>query len=228
MKQKAKLLFYLFPFFCICAHAQEIWTGGTIRFKNADRINTEFTQQLRLADETFKYHSTLSEIGARFKVNPNFGVKGNYRYVLRPNENRQRWNGDVFLNLGADEKTFSSSVRVRYQETYKLKSEEAKEAYIRGLFLLNYNLTKTSLPYASTELFYRADDKNELRLVRLTFGLITKLTKKLSFNTFYRIENELNVKFPERYHIVGLLVTYTPKLKNAGDKWDKIENNKEE
>lgn len=198
-------------------YAQELWTGATFRLRLNKSWAAEVEQQFRFDNNITSYGSSFTELGLRYKYNNHVGVKAGYRFTdrsgnVRIPDNRQRFNADVFFNIGSSKTDFVLSYRIRYQRS-RIGDEETKPRdYLRNRLSMDYNLTKKTQPYVETELFYLFEDKNELRAMRLTMGLNTQLTKQLELNTFYRLENELNVKRPERVRIIGVMLTYKLRL----------------
>ena len=64
-------------------------------------------------------------------------------------------------------------------------------------------------------MFFRLNGKNEFRVSRLTVGLDWKITKKIEVTTFYRLQDDIFIKAPERQHILGMMLTYKLKAKKT-------------
>ena len=73
---------------------------------------------------------------------------------------------------------------------------------------IDYNLHKIARPFIAGEIFYRLDNKNDLRAFRYTFGLDSRITDNLSVKSFFRVEKEINVNYPQKYYIMGIMFSY--------------------
>lgn len=208
----------LFVIFLLSYSAQvttdsELWTGGTYKLGITKKVRFEFEEQFRFNNSISSYKNNFTELRVRYKFNKHIAVKGNIRHVIRYNDfNRRRFSIDAFYNW--DKKSFP----LRFQ--YRLRLQDSKEFqtgkktdYIRNKFSLEYNLTKLVDPFISYELYYMFNQKNEFRTWRLTTGLNWKLNKQIDLSTYYRYQTEINVKKPQAQHIIGLMLTYSTKIK---------------
>jgi opacity protein-like surface antigen len=205
------------------AHAQELWSGLTLRAKLSKHWTGEVEQQIRFREVISGYNGTFTEIGLRYRLTNHLGVKGSYRYTNRTGSKRadsndqQRWSGDVFGNIGSSRTRFVFSLRARYQTSQARNSEEPSKDYFRQRISLDYNLTKKVQPYADYEVFYRFNNKNEIQLLRFTLGLKSTISQRLGLDTFYRVENEKNVKRPEKAYVIGAMLTYKFDLRRKNE-----------
>lgn len=220
MINKGLIFFFLFYGTLHC-HAQQLWTGTTVRLKLPKNFTLEAEQQTRFREQTYDYHSTYLEATMAYKFNDHLAVKGGYRYTFIEENNRyifiegnsrQRFNGDINYNIGSGKTKVSLNFRTRYQKTIKMASDKELD-YVRQNIELEYNLTKKARPYFSVEPFYRLNKINEIRAIRYTMGLTSEITKQLSVNPFYRFEKEINVEESEKMYIIGLMLSYKIKFK---------------
>jgi len=173
----------------------------------------ELETQVRSADGLATYNGYYGEASAGYKINKHVKVKATYRYTnkaghhdseIRPTNNRERVSGDVNLDFG-DKVTFK--YRLKYQLTRE-RNTNKKYNYIRNKVGLDYDLHKIAKPFIAGEIFYRFDNKNELRAFRYTIGLDTGITDNLSLKSFFRVEKEISVDFPQKYYIMGIMFSY--------------------
>ena len=193
--------------------AQELWTGGTLELDMKKGFSLEITSQVRSADGLATYNGYFGETGLGYKINKFLKVKASYRYSnkaghhdseIRPTNNRERISGDLSFGLG---KKVSFKYRLRYQYT-KERNTHKEYNFLRNKLSLEYDLHKKAEPYIAGELFYRFDDKNEIRGYRYTIGLNSKISDHFNVKNFYRIEKEINTDIPRTYHIFGIMFTY--------------------
>ena len=87
------------------------------------------------------------------------------------------------------------------------------KTYVRNKLKFEYNLSKLVDPFMAYELFFRLNGKNEFRVSRITLGLDWRITKPLHLTTFYRLQDDIFIKNPERRHIIGVTLDYKLDLK---------------
>lgn len=195
--------------------AQEFWTGLTLRAKVTKLVGVQVEQQVRFAETIGAYKGTVTEASLRLRPWEHLGGAFSYRFTDRAgseradDNDRQRWSADGFYTLGSGDTQWTLSHRVRYQQARTAgESDGEAKTYVRNRLLLAYNLTKRVQPYASGEFFYRLNGRNENQLNRFTLGLETRIGKKFTVDTFFRVEKEQNVKYPETAYVVGVTGLY--------------------
>lgn len=193
-------------------HAQttdiELWSGGALNLKMHKRFSVSAEQVFKFNDTISHFKSAYSELGAKFKVNRMFSFGLNYRYIENPpTKNAHRYSGDFIFNLGKKGFPLSFQYRLRYQHEAIVSNNNAED-YVRNKFKLDYNLFKLVDPYISLEPFFRFNGKNEFRAMRYEIGLEWRIIKNLQLTSFYRLQKDVNVKKPDRIHVVGLMLSY--------------------
>ena len=193
--------------------AQELWAGGTFDINLRKSLYFELESQVRSDNGLATYNGYYGEAGMGLKINKFLKVKASYRYTnkaghhdseIRPTNNRERISGDLILDFG---KTISFKYRIRYH--YARERNTYKEYnFIRNKITLKYKLHEIAEPFIESEIFYRFDNKNELRAYRYTIGLDTKISNNLSLENFFRVEKEMNISYPEEYYIFGIMFSY--------------------
>ena len=192
----------------------QLWTGASVGLK----LNKKFTLNLR---EEFRFDNNISskklnftEIGLKYKLNKHFAFVPRFRLVAIPQKkNKRRFSFDVYYKWKKKKFPLSVGYRFRIQDTKKFNSKKQGQDYIRNKFTLGYNASKIVDPFIAYEMYYRFDNKNEFRKTRLTLGLDWKLNKRMSLTTYYRIQNEINVKKPDKIKVIGLAFSYNLSLK---------------
>jgi hypothetical protein len=194
-------------------NAQELWAGGSLKIDLKKGFSAEMASQVRAAQGLSKYNGYYGEAGLAYKINKYLELGGKYRYTnkaghhdseIRPINNRERLTADLTVDFG---KSLAFKNRIRYQYV-KERNTDNKYNYIRNKASLKYSLHKLAEPYIEGELFYRLDQKNELRAFRYTTGLDSNINKHLSVKNFFRVEKEINTNFPGKYYIFGIMFTY--------------------
>jgi len=212
LQYKIKVLLLLLSLPVICK-SQEFWFGGELDVDLTKKFFAGLETQVRSADGMATYNGYYGEAGAGYKINKHIKLKLVYRYTnkaghhdseVRPTNNRERISGDVSLDFG---KKVSLKYRCKYQYTRE-RNTYKKYNYIRNKLGFNYDLHDIAEPFIAGEIFYRLDMKNQLRAYRYTFGLDSKINKNLNVKSFFRMENEINVNYPQKYYIIGVMFTY--------------------
>lgn len=187
----------------------ELWTGGSFQLRINKPLSIELTEQFRFNDTISSLYKSFTELGIKYRFGKGFSAKGNYRYSVRSNsKNDHRLALD--LNYSFDKKGFPLIIdyRLRFQNVMAGNS-----TYLRNKLGLTYKMSKLVDPFAAYESFFRFNGKNEFRTNRYTVGLDWRLMKELHLKTYFRIEDEINVKNPERQNVIGLTLDYTLKVK---------------
>lgn len=182
----------------------ELWTGGEVGIKLSKKFSTSLAGQVRFDDTISALKKSLTEIGAHYKLGKRFSIKGIYRFTFPPNQTMQQ-RVAVDANYSWKEKGRPLSVKYRLRYQHVLGDTRT---YVRNKIKFDYNLSKLVDPMIAYELFFRLNGKNEFRVSRLTIGLDWKITKQLELTTYYRLQDDIFVKSPERQHIIGLLMAY--------------------
>lgn len=186
----------------------ELWSGGALDVKLHKRFSASLEQVFKFNDTISHFKSAYTELGGKFKINRMFSFGFNYRYIENPPaKNAHRFSGDFIFNLGKKGFPLSFQYRLRYQREKGVNNNNAED-YVRNKFKLDYNLSKLVDPYISLEPFFRFNGKNEFRVMRYEIGLEWRIIKNLQLTSFYRLQKDVNVKRPDKTHVIGLMLSY--------------------
>ena len=172
-------------------------------------LSFDIQEQFRFNDTISTLYESFTELGIKYRLGKGFSFKGNYRYIVDyGGKNDHRLALD--FNYSFDKKGFPLIIdyRLRFQNVMG-----RSKTYVRNKIGLTYKLTKLVDPYMAYELFYRFNGKNEFRKTRFTIGLEWRIMKELHCSTYFRVQDDINVKNPERQKIIGLTLNYKLKLK---------------
>ena len=194
----------------------QLWTGPVVKYNISDKFRLELEQQFRFNENISKYDYTFTEFAIRYKVFKYLDFKTFYRHTFIPSgqtgsilEEYDRSRISISASTGTE--IFNTGIKIGYRIMYQHSWENTSlvtSNFIRNRFELDYNLSKLVDPYANYESYYRLDQKNEFRQNRYTIGLTWKVTNKLDIDSYYRFQNEINVKNPEKDHIIGIGIVY--------------------
>lgn len=200
------LLLVVLPF-CLIAQKPsdlELWTGGTLNFKFSKNFSLDVTENVRFNNSISTYKKSFTELGLKIKLNDKFSIKPSYRAILGLNssiDHRIFFDGNYKLNKKGFPLSLSYRMRVQHQFV-------SAKTYLRNKIKLGYNFTKLVDPFVAYEAFFRFNSKNEFRVSRLTFGLEWRINKKLEVTSYFRLQDDIFIKNPERQNIIGLMVEY--------------------
>lgn len=190
----------------------ELWAGATLKVKVHKDLKVELEQQFRFDDGISAFDNAFSELSLRYNLNKYFKLKGSFRYSAR-NMDRNRKRYSLYLYYNWDKKKFPVSFQYRagFQNDTEVWTDQ-QITFARNRIKLEYKNFKSITPFIAYEAFYRFNYRNEFRTSRYTGGLSWDIHPNLSTNIFYRIEQEINVKRPERQNIIGLMFIYNLKI----------------
>lgn len=198
----------------VCLNAQkptdvELWTGGNLNVKLSKMFSLDISENVRFNNSVRSYKKSFSELGLKIKFSKKISVKPSYRFILGTNntiDHRVLFDGNY--NLKKKDSPLDLSYRMRFQHQFI-----SSKTYLRNKIKIGYNLSKLVDPFIGYEAFFRFNTKNEFRVSRWTFGLDWKINKRLGLTTYYRLQDDVFIKKPERQHIIGLMVDYKFKPK---------------
>jgi len=202
--------------------------GPEINLKMNKRWKLELDNQLRLQDKLSGYDSYIVELGSKYEVNDFMAAKIKLRYVDRPGNydseekpehNRYRISNDINWRL-FKKKNWKLYFRNRY--TYTTENFTKKHYnYLRNKVNLEYTFSKIATPYLSAEVYFRFDDKNQFKKIRITSGIVSSISKTVSLTVFFRNQREINVHYPDNEYIIGCMLSYNLKRKDFTDnEWE--------
>ena len=187
----------------------EFWPSADLRYNISKKFRVSVEQQLRLDDGASQFKTTFTEAGLRYRISRYIRIRANYRFIIRPNDIRQRISGDLLLRYQKKKFPLRFNYRMRLQKLYRGEGRNPIK-YFRNKLAVSYNLSKLVDPFVASELYYRLWNKtNELQKYRLDFGMDWRLNKKSSLSTFYRFQKEINVNNPALDHVIGIGYSYT-------------------
>ncbi len=192
----------------VSATDSELWVGHTFKLKINKKIRAELEQQTRINDNLGGLKSSFAEFGFRYKLADYLNFKLQYRYtVYDERRNRHRFSLDINLKEKLKKTPLTLKYRLRIQNS-TVSYTGQNITFLRNQIGVEYNLSKLVDPFAEYESFYRLNLKNEFRVNRYTLGLEWKVNKKIDLKTLYQVDQEFNVKSPERQNIVGVMFSY--------------------
>ena len=184
-----------------------------MKLKLNKKFSLSLREEFRFGNNISTHQNNFTEIGVKYKLNKHFSFVPRFRYAQVPlRGNKKRISFDTYYTWKQKGKAISFRYRLRLQKTNKSYSNKEPSDYLRNKFHVGYNASKLVDPFFAYELYFRFDQKNEFRRNRYTLGLDWKVNKQLGITTYYRIQNDINVKRPEKLNIIGLSLSYNMAL----------------
>ncbi len=191
----------------------QLWTGASIGLKLNKKFTVSLREEFRFDNNMSSRKSIFTEIGVKYKLNKHFSFVPRFRIINIPlKKDKKRISFDAYYSWKKKKFPVSFKYRFRIQDTKKFNSKKQGRDFIRNKFTIGYNATKLVDPFFAYEIYFRFDGKNEFRKNRFTFGLDWKLNKKMSLTTYYRIQDDINVKKPDKIKVIGLAFSYNLSL----------------
>lgn len=194
-----------------------LWTSVSFEAKVVKKLTASISQECRFNENITEPGTVFTESGLKYKLNKNFQVSANYRFVKKRRvddyySTRHRFYADIKFEKKF--KPIQIQIRSRLQDEYadigRASDGGVPEYYLRNKLNMNLDLDKSFSPYISAELFtplnyprYSAFDN-----IRASAGLEYSFSKHHKADLFYMIQKELNVSRPETDFIIGLGYSY--------------------
>lgn len=170
-------------------------------------FDLDFVHDLRFKENNSTLKKSITEVELSYRLTKHVRLGTGYRYSLYPdakNSKRVTFSTTANLKTGA----IRHKVRLKFQQDND--SDDDKEEFLRFWYVISYKRLYKFRPFLESEGFYNLDH-DQFEKQRFSLGINRKLTKQTDMELYYRIQNELNVKNPQSYHMLGL--TFKVELK---------------
>lgn len=188
--------------------------SGNVSKKTRWRVETES----RFENNASQLDRILIEPTIAYRFQKFMSVGGGYRWTLKfdnetNNVQQNRVHGDVAFHHKIKSLEFKFRTRVQYdlKNLNQNQNFNFNDLYYRHALSMDYNIFGSRFtPSASIELFHNIDNTKSYRIekYRYTASVDYRLTRNASLSAFYMIDDEVNVKKPKTYHIIGCSVGY--------------------
>lgn len=213
-----KLLFTCLILWAASLFSQELkttqdlgaWIGTTAQFKLSKKYSLNFSQEIRLFNNSQKLEKYISELGLRYQINKEFSLGSDLRYFINRQSNlvlTQDWRYNFDFRYKAKG---GFGYRLRYQTAYeepfgKGMNQGGITSNFRNAFSYEKKLNKKNILKIRGEIFrqiksYRKPYFNKFRL-SLEDQIKTKIGK---FNVALNYERELNSTNPLNFFFLSI------------------------
>jgi hypothetical protein len=187
-----------------------LWTNITIEKEVIKNLDLILTEEVRFNENITEAGSFFTDIGAEYRIAKGFKAGIFYRNIHKrqPDDSYSR-NNRFYTDVSYRQKVkrFEVSYRVRFQVQYNgyntSETGHLPEWYFRQKIHFGYNTKSRFDPYLDGEFWYWINPEwSRFDNVRISAGIVTRITKKHSIDTGYLINKEFNVADPYTYYIV--------------------------
>lgn len=176
-----------------------IWSGLKVDQKIYKSLSYAFKGQIRLEGNANYFRSAFSDLSLSYNFNKFFTLRGGYRYTLGNTNNRHRGYLDAISNIKIAKTGLKLNIRLRSQ--YDTRSDYIidQAAIFRGRLYFSYKPKIKKFNdltfYTTGEVFYEMNDQfNQFNKWRFSFGLHYELSKNISLNLRYILQDDIDVK----------------------------------
>ena len=206
--KKLSILCFLLPLFALGQDDFQLWTKVEIDYRINKKLHIELAEGFRFRENVSLPSKTFTDFKASYKHNKKVRIGTGYRFIQTFNlaqdiRLRHRWYVDMTLRQKVKKYQFGFRSRIQHQ-----KGVDHIEQNYRGKISASYNIPKTPLePTISIETFLNLQS-SQFDKFRYTLDLLYPLNKKVQTSLYYRVQQEINVAFPNKLYILGAGVSY--------------------
>jgi hypothetical protein len=187
-----------------------LWTNITIEKKIIKDLDVVLTEEVRMYENITEVGSFFTDIGVEYSIYKGLRAGLFYRYInKRQLDNSYSQNHRFYADVAYKQKIkrFDISYRVRYQVQYKgyntSETGHVPEWYFRQKIHFGYNTKSRFDPYMDAELWYFLNPEwSRFDNIRISAGVVTRITKHQSLDIGYIINKEFNVTDPITSYII--------------------------
>ncbi|MGE0562512.1 MAG: DUF2490 domain-containing protein [Flavobacteriales bacterium] len=191
-----------------------LWLNVGLEKKITQKFSAQFSHALRYNENISELGTSFSEIGLSYKIIKPLTFNVVYRFAQKKRvddfySNRHRYAFNVVYRLKIHQ--FKLNFREQYQSSYKdigtSETGSIPTNHFRSKITIAYDLEKKYTPFISYELFYEIVEY--IDNMRYKVGVEYELDKFNTFNLYYMIDKEMNVKKPWTSYVIGLGYNFT-------------------
>ncbi len=184
---------------------EQLWTNIALQKSLTGWLDIELEEHLRLGDHYSTLKKNITQIGLSAGITRSINLTVAYRHSRL--EDGAAWRRHLALTL----KTRVGRLRIRHRLQAQAEKETAEvlEKYLRNKLTGRYALSNQLSPYIEAELYHLMENATaEYRKYRLALGVRVNLRANRTLKVFFRRQQEVNRKEPDRWNIVGLKYEY--------------------
>lgn len=191
----------------------QLWTNISLEKKITKTFSLNYAEEVRFNENISEVGQFFSDLGCNYKISKSWRISVNYRYTNKKKlddsySKRNRYYIDLSYRKKFDKVicVFRTRFQSQYVDVYSSSIGRIPEYYSRNKLTFKIDLDKKFAPYLSIEMFYQLHNPegNDIDNMRYTGGVEYQFNKKASLDIFYMIQQEYNVKRPERDYVIGI------------------------
>jgi hypothetical protein len=200
------------PAFSLRAQVNDagLWTNITLEKRVMKDLDLVFTEEFRFNENITELGTFFTDVGADYRIVKGFKAGLYFRYINKrqlDNSYSQQYRYYSDLSYKQKIKRFEAGYRVRFQVQYqdpgRSETGRVPEWYIRQKLSFAYNTKSRFDPYLSGEIWYGLNQpRSQFDNVRISAGIVTRVTKYQSLDIGYIFQKEFNVVDPETDYII--------------------------
>lgn len=214
----ATIILFALSFLFFRGNAQESDFGSWIEIglekKITDKFRLEFEEEVRIFKNLSEFDRFATGIGGAYTFNKYFRLGGGYAWLYKHRLKRELWENrhrfHVYVRGRYKLNRFTFTLRERLQTTFVDESIPGfnynPRTYLRSRLQATYDIRKSPhSPFASAEMYYQINNPagNKIDNMRYTLGSSWEVSKNFEFESFLRLDQEINVKKPVSLRILG-------------------------
>jgi hypothetical protein len=175
----------------------------------------EFEEEIRIFKNFGELDRIATGLGGAYTFNKYLRAGAGYTWLYKNRVNRELWEHrhrfHLYLRGRYKIDRFTFTLRERLQSTFVDESIPGfgynPRIYLRSRLQAAYNIKGSDFtPFTSAEMYYQLNNPkgNQIDNMRYTLGSGWAISKNFDIDAFLRLDQELNVKNPVSYWILGL------------------------
>lgn len=193
------------------------WVGVEFEKGISKKLSVEFEEEVRIFQDLTEIDRFATSLGGAWTFNKYLRAGAGYTWLYKHRVNRELWEHrhryQIYLRARYKIDRFTLTLRERFQSTYRDESVEGfkynPRNYLRSRLQVAYDIRGAKIaPYTSAEMYYQLNNPggNEMDNMRYTLGADWPINKTLDMDTYLRLDQEMNVKNPVSYFILGIVL----------------------
>ena len=187
-----------------------LWTNFTLEKEVVKNLDVILTEEVRFYENITEAGSFFTDIGAEYKIFKGFKAGIFYRHInKRRLDDSYSRNNRFYTDVSYKHKfkRFEAGYRIRFQVQYNgyntRETGHVPEWFFRQKIHFGYNTKSRFNPYLDGEIWYQINPEwSRFDNLRISAGVVTRITKKHSVDLGYLINKEFNVVDPYTYFVV--------------------------
>lgn len=191
------------------------WIEIGVEKQVTQKFRLEFEEEIRIFKNFGEFDRIATGVGGAYTFNKYLRAGAGYSWLYKHRVNLELWEHrhrfHFYLRGSYKIDRFTFTLRERFQSTFVDESIPGfgynPRNYLRSRLQVAYNIRGSDItPFTSAEMYYQLNNPkgNQIDNMRYTLGTGWEISNNFNIDTFLRLDQELNVKNPVSYWILGL------------------------